>query len=171
MVKNTAFLRAINVGGNTPLPMVKLREMCVKLGFKNVRTYIQSGNVLFESDLTEKELIKSLEMELEAHLGKYIPVIIRSDSELKAVVSKNPFPDCNPAQVGVLFFTQAIPNDYLKGFMNTEPEQIVIFGRELYIHYPNGMGRSKLKLPKMQEQGTSRNMNTVTKLVEMGKEK
>ncbi len=165
-----AFLRGINVGGNTPLPMVKLREVCTELGLKNVRTYIQSGNVLFESNLLEHELINSMEMALEAQVGKHIPVIIRSAKELETVCSKNPFPDANPSQVGISFFTQPIFANYLTGFVNTEPEEIVVSGREIYIHYPNGMGRSKLKLPKMQKQGTVRNINTVTKLVELGKE-
>lgn len=167
MAMYIAFLRGINVGGNTPLPMVKLRKVCTELGLKNVRTYIQSGNVLFDSNLLEQELINKLELALEAQVEKYLPVKIRSAKELEAVISKNPFPRANPSKVGISFFTQLVPENYLKNFTNTEPEEIVVSGREIYIHFPNGMGRSKLKLPKMGEQGTVRNVNTVRKLVEL----
>ncbi len=170
MVTYIALLRGINVGGNTIIPMSKLREIFSRLGFNNVRTYIQSGNVLFKSEMMESELISLLESELEEQTGKHISVIIRSAKQLESVMSKNPFPNAKPAQVGISFFTQPIPENYLIEFKNTEPEEIVVSGRELFIHYPNGMGRSKLKLPKMKESGTVRNVNTVGKLVEMSRE-
>jgi len=166
-----AFLRGINVGGNTILPMAKLKDICIDLGFENVRTYIQSGNVLFDSDLSEHKLMVMLELVLEAQMGKLIPVILRSAKELEAVVAKNPFPNANPSQVGISFFIQSLAEKYLNDFENTEPEEIVVSGREIYIHYPNGMGRSKLKLPKMLERGTVRNINTLGKLVELSKVK
>lgn len=166
-----AFLRGINVGGNTILPMAKLKDICTDLGFENVRTYIQSGNVLFDSDLSEHKLMIMLELVLEVQMGKLIPVILRSAKELEAVVAKNPFPNANPSQVGISFFIQSVAEKYLNDFVNTEPEEIVVSGREIYIHYPNGMGRSKLKLPKMQVKGTVRNINTVSKLVELSKGK
>ncbi len=170
MATYIALLRGINVGGNNIIPMSNLREMCIELGFTEVRTYIQSGNILFKSDLAENELIAKLEKSLETQVGKHISVIIRSAKELEKVISKNPFSDSNPAQVGISFFTQMVPENYLKDFINPGPEEIVVSGREIYIHYPNGMGQSKLKLPKMQEQGTARNLNTVGKLVEMSRE-
>jgi uncharacterized protein (DUF1697 family) len=166
-----AFLRGINVGGNNIIPMSKLREMCIELGFTEVRTYIQSGNVLFRSDISEHEIIARLEKSLETQVGKHISVIIRSAKELETVISKNPFSDSNPAQVGISFYTQMVHENYLNDFVNPGPEEIVVSGREIYIHFPNGMGQSKLKLPKMQEQGTVRNLNTVGKLVEMSREK
>ncbi len=171
MITYIALLRGINVGGNNILPMAKLRNIFSNQGFKNVRTYIQSGNVLFDSKLLEHELINMLESELEEQTGKHISVIIRSAKELETMMSKNPFSSANPAQVGISFFTQPIPENYLKDFKNTGPEEIVVSGREIYIHYPYGMGRSKLKLPKMQEYGTVRNINTVGKLVELSEGK
>ncbi|MBK6284963.1 MAG: DUF1697 domain-containing protein [Draconibacterium sp.] len=165
-----ALLRGINVGGNNIIPMSKLREMCIELGFAEVRTYIQSGNILFRSDFSEQELIARLEKSLETQVGKHISVVIRSAKEIETVISKNPFSDSNPAQVGISFFTQLVSENYLKDFVNPGSEEIVVSGREIYIHYPNGMGQSKLKLPKMQEQGTARNLNTVRKLVEMSRE-
>lgn len=167
MTTQIAFLRGINVGGNNIIPMLKLREMCIELGFSKVQTYIQSGNILFKSDLSEHGLITKLEKSLEILVGKYIPVIVRSAEELQTVLSKNPFAESNPTQVGISFFTQLVPENYLNDFVNPGPEEIVVSGREIYIHYTNGMGQSKLKLPKMKEQGTVRNLNTVGKLVEM----
>lgn len=151
--------------------MAKLKDICIDLGLKNLQTYIQSGNVLFDSDLPEAKLINILENALEDQMNKHIPVIIRSAKELETIISKNPFPNANPAQVGISFFTEPIPENYLKDFVNTEPEEIVVSGREVYVHYPNGMGRSKLKLPKLAEQGTVRNINTVGKLVGLSRVK
>jgi uncharacterized protein (DUF1697 family) len=165
-----ALLRGINVGGNTILPMAKLKDICIDLGFKNVKTYIQSGNLLFNCDFFESQIITMLETALDNNMGKKIPVIIRTKEDLEVVISKNPFPGAIPAQVGILFFRQPISENYLKDFVNPGHEEIVVSGREIYIHYPNGMGRSKLKLPKMQEQGTVRNINTVAKLAKLSKE-
>jgi uncharacterized protein (DUF1697 family) len=69
-----------------------------------------------------------------------------------------------------MFFADPVPKDLLKGVTVPEPEEVKISGRDIYIHYPNGMGRSKLKLPKMNQKGTVRNINTVTKLAELGRE-
>lgn len=170
MTTQIALLRGINVGGNNIIPMSKLREMCIILGLTEVRTYIQSGNIVFKSDLNEHEVCAKLEKSLETELGKHISVLIRSAEELESVLSKNPFSGFNPAQVGISFFTQLFPENYLNDFVNPGPEEIVVSGREIYIHYPNGMGQSKLKLPKLPEQGTARNLNTVAKLVEMSRE-
>ena len=165
-----AFLQGINVGGNTLLPMAKLKSICNGIGFINVRTYIQSGNVIFESELSEEMLVKKFERALHASEQKNIPVIIRTKKELESVISCNPFPNAKPAQVGVMFFANPVPKDLLKGVTVPEPEEVKISGRDIYIHYPNGMGRSKLKLPKMNQKGTVRNINTVTKLAELGRE-
>lgn len=162
-----ALLRGINVGGNTLLPMAELREICSGLGFLNVRTYIQSGNIIFESDLREEKVLKILENALQAKKKKHIAVILRSPNELESVIANNPFPNAKPNQVGVLFLSSLVQNDFLKDITIKGDEEVTILGREVYIHYPNGMGRSKLKLPKIAEQGTIRNINTVTRLVKM----
>ncbi len=162
-----ALLRGINVGGNTLLPMAELREICSGLGFLNVRTYIQSGNIIFESNLREEKALKILENALQAKKEKHIAVIIRSPDELESIISNNPFPNAKPNQVGVLFLSSLVQNDFLKEITIKGDEEVTILGREVYIHYPNGMGRSKLKLPKMAELGTVRNINTVTRLAEM----
>jgi uncharacterized protein (DUF1697 family) len=165
-----AFLRGINVGGNNMLPMSELKSIFNDIGFKNVRTYIQSGNVIFESELSEGMLVKGLERALQASKQKHIPVVIRTAKELESVISCNPFPNAKPSQVGIMFFSDPVPNDVLKDVTISGPEEVEISGREIYIHYPNGMGRSKLKLPKMSQKGTVRNINTIIKLAEMGRD-
>jgi uncharacterized protein (DUF1697 family) len=135
-----------------------------------VRTYIQSGNVIFESELSEEMLVKGLELALQARKQKKIPVVIRTAKELESVISCNPFPNAKPAQVGIMFFSDTVPNDVLKDLTISGPEEVEISGREIYIHYPNGMGRSKLELPKMLQKGTVRNINTITKLAEMSRD-
>lgn len=162
-----AFLRGINVGKNTLLPMSELKLICNGIGFKNVRTYIQSGNVIFESELSEEMLVKKLEQALHTRKQKHIPVIIRTAKELESVISCNPFPNAKPARVGVMFFASPVSNDVLKAITIPRPEEVEISEREIYIHFPNGMGRSKLKLSPMQQQGTVRNINTVTKLAKL----
>jgi uncharacterized protein (DUF1697 family) len=164
-----AFLRGINVGGATKLPMAELKSICKDIGFQNVRTYLNSGNVIFESELSEELLIKNLEHALYSEKQKHISVIIRTAKDLESVKSGNPFPNAKPAQVGVMFFADKVPKDAIKAITIPGPEEIKISGREIYIHYPNGMGRSKLKLPKMSRNGTVRNINTVTRLAELSR--
>ena len=170
METHIAFLRGINVGGNNMLSMSELKSICNDIGFKNVRTYIQSGNVIFESELSEEMLVKGLERALQASKQKHIPVVIRTAKELESVISCNPFPNAKPEQVGIMFFSDPIPNDGLKDLTLSGPEEVEISGREIYIHYPNGMRQSKLELPKMIQKGTVRNINTITKLAEMSRD-
>ena len=164
-----ALLRGINVGGNNILPMAELKSICEEAGFKNVKTYIQSGNVLFENKLSEEKAVKKLEDTLKTRLKNSISVIIRTIDELEEIISDNPFPDAVPSKVGVTFFGNKVPKDLLEGFSNKGPEEIVLSEREIFVYYPDGMGQSKLKLPKMAQQGTVRNINTVRKLAELAK--
>lgn len=164
-----ALLRGINVGGNNILPMAELKLLSEEAGFGNVKTYIQSGNVLFESKLSEDNVIKKLEDALKTRLKNSISVIVRTIDELEQIISNNPFRDAVPAKVGVTFFGNKVPKNLLEDFSNKGPEEIVLGEREIYVYYPDGMGQSKLKLPKMAQQGTVRNINTVRKLAELGK--
>ena len=149
------------------LPMNELRTLCEKLGFEGVRTYIQSGNVILESPLAEEVLTKQLETALEKKMGKRIPVALRTVDELNELLKKNPFQKAEPARVGVMFFAKPVKKDFLDGVSTSTGEEVKVGKREVYIYFPNGMGRSKLKLPKDAEDGTVRNINTVRKLIEL----
>ncbi|HET8725935.1 MAG TPA: DUF1697 domain-containing protein [Alphaproteobacteria bacterium] len=166
MTVYVALLRAINIGGTGVLPMNDLRALCAEIGFRHVRTYIQSGNVVFESPASEREVRTALERALAEWMGKPVDVMIRTAAELRSVLVANPFPDVKPAQVAVVFLADPAPQDLLAGLVVPGREEIRPAGREVYIHYPDGMGRSKLKLPAAAR-GTARNINTVAKLVEM----
>jgi uncharacterized protein (DUF1697 family) len=146
----------VNVGGTGKLPMAKLKEMCESVGFTDVRTYIASGNVVFNSELTESAVRQLLEHKLHAYAGKPVEVAIRTGAEMAKVLADNPFPDA-PGNRVVAIFTE---NFEPKGQRN---EQIAMGNRAIYIHYPDGIADSKLKLAT----GTARNMNTVAKLVEL----
>jgi uncharacterized protein (DUF1697 family) len=159
-----AFLRGINVGGNAIIPMAELKTICTDIGFENVRTFIQSGNVIFGSKLGEDVLIKQLEGALYKTLQKEITVVIRTAKELSSMVTRNPFPDAKPSLVGVVLLTTPIPKDAFKSVIAPGGEEIEISEREIYIYYPTGMGSSKLKLPKTAQNGTVRNINTITKI-------
>jgi uncharacterized protein (DUF1697 family) len=161
-----ALLRAVNVGGTGLLPMKELAALCVDLGFESVRTYIQSGNVVFESPLLEQEVKSNLERVLAEKMGKRVDAMVRSAEELRATLAANPFLNALPARVGVLFLVEAPPPDILDRFVIPGPEELRLVNREIFIHYPDGMGQSKLKLPT-KVLGTMRNLNTVAKLVAM----
>jgi uncharacterized protein (DUF1697 family) len=164
-----AFLRGVNVGGSGVLPMKDLAHLCTGLGFDAVRTYIQSGNVIFESGLPEETVRSRLEKELGVRMGKKIDVMVRTPAELRSVLLGNPFPDKEPAKVTVAFLCEPPPKDLAKNLVAPGGEQVQPGKREIYVYYPEGMGRSKLKLPLNGLAATVRNINTVGKLVEMTK--
>jgi uncharacterized protein (DUF1697 family) len=167
MTTYVALLRGVNVGGTGLLPMKDLSGLCTGLGFADVRTYIQSGNVVFRSDLPEGRIRKVLEAALAERLGKPIDVMVRSASELRAVLAANPFPEAPPSRVAVVFCSNPVPKSALAEVIAPGGEQAALGKRELYIFYPDGMGRSKLKLPAALGRTTARNINTVAKLVSM----
>jgi uncharacterized protein (DUF1697 family) len=160
-------LRAINVGGTGMLPMKELSALCEGLGFQKVRTYIQSGNVALESSLSEENVKAKLEHGLAKKMGRKIDVLVRSAPELRSVLEANPFPDAPPAKVAVVFLPGPTPKALLENLATPGGEEVRRGNREIYIFYPDGMGRSKLRLPAVAGAGTARNINTVVKLVAM----
>jgi uncharacterized protein (DUF1697 family) len=157
-----ALLRGINVGG-VKLVMTDLARLCAGEGFDCVKTYIASGNVVFTSPKKEAAVRAALERTLAAHMGKPIPVLVRTAAELAATVAANPFPGVAGNRLLVFFLPDGPPKDVLTGVVSPDGEELAVRGRELFVHYPNGMGRSKLKVP-LWNVGTSRNLNTVAKL-------
>lgn len=160
----TAFLRAINVGGTGKLTMADLRQLCVRLGFENVTTYIQSGNVVFSTKLAKAEAQQLLAEALEVELGKNARVHIRTPNELERIVNNNPFKKAMPNLVHVILLDRAPGKQAICAVVAPDGEEVVVVGREVFVHYPNGSGRSKLKLP-LAKDGTARNMNTIRKML------
>jgi|SRR5579863_4596257 len=158
-------LRAVNVLGTRTLPMAALRRACLSAGFARPETYIASGNVVFETDLDEADAKGRLEREL-ANSGPAIDVLLRTGAGMAAVRDGDPFPDAPRNFAYALFLPRLASAADVAAARGLSGERLELGGRELYIAYPNGMGRSKLRLPAMQV-GTARNMNTVAKLAAM----
>jgi uncharacterized protein (DUF1697 family) len=164
-----ALLRAVNVGGTGKLPMSDLKDLCEELGFARVRTYIASGNVVFTSAKSESAIKKAIEASLEVYAGKPVGVCVRSAAEMAQVLADNPFPKAEPNRVMAVFLDRAPPADALAGIRGQRDEQIALGRREIYIHYGDGMAKSKLVISAAKT-GTARNMNTVATLARMAAE-
>ena len=152
---HVALLRGINVGGHKQLAMAELRRICESLGFTNVRTLLNSGNVVFEAPRSEA---KRLQSKLEAR------VILRTPAELERVIARVPFDTGDPGHLIVMF----LESEPRQSLVWPGPELVHLDGRHLYLYYPNGQGRSKLTNAAIEKQlnvsGTARNWNTVLKL-------
>jgi uncharacterized protein (DUF1697 family) len=169
MVAFVALLRAVNVGGTGKLPMTDLKAICEELGFGAVRTYIASGNVVFTSRKSEAAVKSALEKRLAAYAGKPIGVLVRSAAEMARVASDNPFPKAAPNRTMAVFLDRAPPADTLTLVRGQKDEQIKLGRREIYVHYGEGMAKSKLVIPAAKL-GTARNINTVVTLAKMAAE-
>jgi uncharacterized protein (DUF1697 family) len=166
MTAFVALLRAVNVGGTGKLPMTELTAICEAAGFAKVRTYIASGNVVFESKASEAAVKAALEKRLKAYAGKEVGVAVRTAAEIKAVIENNPFPKAAPNRTLAIFLDAPPAADALDHAKNVADEEMRLGAREIYVHYGEGMGQSRLKIPAAAA-GTARNMNTIAKLAEM----
>lgn len=166
MNKYVALLRAVNVGGTGTLPMADLREMCEGIGFLNVRTYIASGNVVFASALSATDVQASLEEALAAYAEKTVGVVVLTSDEIATALSENPFSDRTPNHTMAIFLNGAPPPTALDRVTGRKDEDLALGQRVIYVHYGEGMGQSKLKVPAAAK-GTARNMNTVAALVRL----
>lgn len=168
MTTYVALLRGINVGGHNKVPMAELRELFAALGHRGARTYIQSGNVVFDAEADAGTLEREIKAGIAKRFGFDVPVMVRSRAELDMVLAAHPFGDreLDPAKVAVVFLSGPIGEvTVADGY----PEEAVSAGRELFIHYPDGMGRSKLDRSGFWKQlgdvtTTTRNWRTVTML-------
>ena len=168
-------LRGINVGGANRLAMADLRVVMTSLGHVDVSTFIQSGNVILTSSRSDRTTIATeISAAIEEAHGLNVTAVLRTPHELTASLAANPFrTEPEPSRVLVTFLSEApSPVDIAK----LEPDRFVpdrfeLVGRELYAHYPNGAGRSKMSLDYFEKtlrvRGTARNLNTVTKLIEL----
>ena len=168
MTVYVALLRAVNVGGRK-LAMADLKAIAEGLGFEKPRTFIASGNLLFASSKSEAEVARLLEERLRKHMGADVPVMVRTAAEMAAVERANPFRDKPGARVAAIFLENAPPKDALEQARGIADEELALGRREIYVHYPGGMGRSKLRLPGSSV-GTARNMNSVARLAQLAKE-
>jgi uncharacterized protein (DUF1697 family) len=170
MTAYIALLRAVNVGGTGKLAMDDLKAMCEADGFRSVRTYIASGNVVFESPLSENAVKKKLESRLLGHAGKHVGVIVRTVKEMAEVLTRNPFPNAPGNRTIAIFLDEAPPANVADTASGRVNEEVREGKREIYVLYDENMGRSKLKIPSAKN-GTARNMNTIAKLAAMAAER
>ena len=164
-----AFLRAVNVGGTGKLPMSDLKAMCEAIGFRDVRTFIASGNVVFRSNLNKAKVRSQLEAKLMGYAGKPVGVHVRTATEISTVLNGNPFPDAPGNRNVVIFLDAPPPLDTIAKATGQVDEKIALGLNEIHVHYSEGMAQSKLKIPAAKN-GTARNMNTVAKLAAMSNE-
>jgi uncharacterized protein (DUF1697 family) len=172
-----AMLRGVNVAGHNKIKMEELRALCESLELREAQTYVQSGNVVFRTkERNLGALARRMEDAIERSFGFRPAVIVRTISELKDAIAKNPFArrrGIDPSKLLVTFLASnpgaEARDQVLK--IKTEPEELRIDGREVYIYFPNGMGRTKLSWPTIGKMlgtsGTGRNWNSVTKLLEI----
>lgn len=171
---SVALLRGINVGGHNRIAMSDLRELFSGLGLTRVTTLLQSGNVVFESPrITGSELERLLEKETAERLGVSADYIVRSASGWVKIVSANPFPDEakeDPGHLVVMCLKSVIDGKKLDALQSSIRGSEIVRGqgKQLYIVYPDGIGRSKLTNVLIERElgirGTARNWNTVLKL-------
>ncbi len=167
-MKSVALLRGINVGGNHKIPMADLKTWLESAGFTSITTYIQSGNVVLEhgARVNVQALVRDAIVE---HTGWNIAVIVRSASEMRHVVTANPYPGVEPTKLHVSFLdTPPQDIDATLDTLRWLPEEFTVVGRDVYLHVPNGMGQS-IMAPRLTaiKGATTRNWNTVLKLLEL----
>ena len=170
-----ALLRGINIGPRQRVKMPELRELMERLGHTDVETLVQSGNVVFSSRAAPKTLEKQLEEAIEEELGVDPKVVVRTRDELAAVIEANPFPGVDNAgkNLHVTFLSGEPDADIARELEATDfgDDRLAFRGREIYIAYKDGMGRSELAKrlgrAKLGVAATDRNWNTVTTLLEM----
>ncbi len=169
-----ALLRGINVGGKNSLPMQDLVAMFEAIGCKSVRTYIQSGNVVFAaSDALARRVPDALARKILEETGLRIPVVTRSAAELGTNLRRNPYlgTRADPARLHVAFLADEPSSAQIKALdpKRSPPDEFIVRGRDIYLHLPNGVGKTKLTNAyldsKLGTVSTLRNLATVQKLV------
>jgi uncharacterized protein (DUF1697 family) len=161
-----ALVRAVNLTGTGRLLKEDLKAMGEACGFENVRTFINSGNLLFTSDLAEGTVQKRMEEKLAEYFGKPWRVHVRSAKEMAEAASKSPFGDDRPSWVMAFFIDEKPAQKMLDEARDVQGERMALGPRLIYVSYGEGIGKSKLKLPAVK-QGTARNMNSVAKIADL----
>lgn len=170
-------LRGVNVGGHNKIKMDALRALYESMKLREAQTYVQSGNVIFRTDERDiARLTKRIEDGIERKLRFRPDVILRTATEMREVIARNPFAKrrgIEPSKLLVSFLASdpgAEAREKVRQ-MKCDPEELRIEGREMHIYFPNGVGHSKLSLVRLEKTlktpGTARNWNSVTKMLEM----
>lgn len=166
-----ALLRAINLGSTNKIAMPDLRKLFVELGHGDAQTHLQTGNVVFTADRVEPS---DLEKRIAADLGVTTTVLLRTAAEMAEVISANPFADsADPAKLHVTFLAEPPHRDAVAGVDSLvgESEEYAVVGREVFLHCPNGYGRTKLSNANLEKRlkvtATTRNWKVVNALHEM----
>ncbi|MEN8250176.1 MAG: DUF1697 domain-containing protein [Bacteroidota bacterium] len=178
MITYVALLRGINVSGQKKILMVDLRDLHEKLGFNNVRSYIQSGNIIFNynGDISSSELSHLIEEAIARRFYFSVPVIIRTAHEIEQLIKTNPFKKEAKTDPNLVLFTllknAPQPNE-LSRFddIDYSPDRFELHGNAIFLHCPNGYGKSKLTnnyFEKMlKTNATTRNWKTLTRILEL----
>lgn len=175
MLVYVALLRGVNVGQNL-LRMERLRELCVEVRLKNVRTYVQSGNIVFEGEKTAEHWCQALERRLAGETRVPVTVIVRAAAEIGNVLASNPFlkeKGLDVTKLHVTFLKEAPEKSTVEalGRLKAGPDRFQWIEKEIYLHCPEGYGRTKLSNTAIEKvlgvRATTRNWNTVNKLCEM----
>ena len=178
MTTYVALLRAINLGSRNKVSMADLRTLFGALGFEDVSTYVQSGNVVFRGRGAAADVTAAIEDRIRSELGLDVTVLVRTGAQLAKLVDANPFAgrDVDPATLHVTFLAEKPASARVRGLdpARSEPDEFRVAGREVYLRCPNGYGRSKLTNAYFEKglgvAATTRNWRTVTKLVELARE-
>lgn len=174
-----ALLRGVNVGQNI-LRMERLRELCAQMRLKNVRTYVQSGNVVFDAQGAASRWEQALERRLAGETRLPVTVIVKTAAEIGKVIAENPFlkeKGIDTTKLHVTFLQKAPEKDAVGALAKIKagPDRFHWIGRTIYLHCPEGYGRSKLLNMAVERvlgvRATTRNWNTVNMLYEMGCER
>jgi uncharacterized protein (DUF1697 family) len=170
-----ALLRGINLGARNKVPMAELRSLMADVGAEDVKTYVQSGNVVFRSAVARDELVQRIEEEIRARFGIDVDVVLCTKAELTRVVAGNPFAadEAEPTRLHVTFLAQAPDRGRIAELKGEEfaPDRFHVTRAAVYLHTPAGYGRTKLSNAyferKLGVRATTRNWRTVTTLAEL----
>ena len=172
-----AMLRGINVSGQKTIKMDRLRELCSGLGFRNVQTYVQSGNIVFQTQTENPAAVsKSIGETIHRYFGFDAPVIIRTSKELGNVITINPFlkeKDIDSTKLHVTFLSETAQKNSLKNLeaLSPGPDRFYAAPHEIYLYCPGGYGKTRLSNIAIERalsaRATTRNWKTTRTLFEM----
>ena len=176
--RQIVLLRGINIGPRNRIAMPDLRKVLTRAGFEDVRTYVQSGNVVLSSAAPPEQVARECERQIAAAFGLDLPVVVRTRDELATVVARDPLADVatDPKRYQVTFLDAKPEAKVLRALeaAAVDQERLVADGREIYAWHPHGVARSKLWAllagRSLGVTATSRNWTTVTKLLELADE-